>query len=789
MAISSVLMSVGSFIAKGAAAIVKGAAIAASNVASKFIFGGIAIAASALTSKTSAQNGIASSPTYQSVQYTQTNPDLPLPIIYGTVKTAGNIIWQNNQEKFSQKIIAFSEGEITAFTDIRINDIPISSIQGIQVEKYYGTNDQLIAAVAPGALQIEKTSNVGSLKNVAYLALTVFNDEKISSSYNLTTVIVGKKIRVYTSKNEYTVKYSENPAWVLFDFLTSYNGLGLALNEQSEIDDNLISKLFDINSFLEAAAYCDEIVGRTPRFTFNMIFDTQTSVRALLDEIYRSCRGGLFFKNGLLQFKIDKPEHVSKVFKREDISNEIFKSISSEEHYDILKCVYISPEHEWQKVEAFAEIPDYRNGVPIENTINIFSCTNFNQASRLAWYYSNSKSLQPYFGSFETDYRAYDLEVGDVIKFDSPLMGIDNYKVKVTQVTDDGYGTYTVSWQTYDERLYQDTLGSLEPRVLITKLNDLYIYPPDIENFNVTQSKNLFNFSWEKIDNVTYEIRQGSQWDSAKIIAKNIFNNFYSCEIDSSGFYTFLIKANNKYNYSENAVSDIISVEYVPKQNIVLEQKILNLKGLFYQTYLYNGILKLKTDNLLWEKTYDVWDSNEKNTYTINNFWGAKTYKYGYFESEVFDLGKVFENISSINFKAVGNYEILFKYSDSLSSLQEKDFITFSKGKYSYRYFQIKVILKTENNEISNIQNLILNIDVPDKTANYLIEITNAENGFRLNYEDIGFYAIPGITATVTDTNAYAVTAEKTPTNAKIYAINKYGEKINAKIDVQLFGY
>ncbi len=794
MAISSVLLTVGTTLLKGAIIAVKGVmAGAAKTMFAKFIYGGIMAATSVLATKSalsSSKTGMSASPTYQNLKYTQTNPDLPLPIIYGTVLTAGNLIWQNSDyDKFSQKIIAFAEGEIQGYSDIRINDIPVSDITGTQIEYFYGSSNQIIASVAPGSSQLQKAANVGSLKNVAYLALTVFNNEKIASNYNLTALVHGKKIRVYSSANEYTVQYSENPAWILLDFLTSYNGLGLALNESGEIDESLIASVFDMQSFLESAAYCDEIVLNKPRFTFNMIFDTQTSVRTLLDEIYRSCRGGLFLKNGLLQFKIDKAEPISKVFKEEDISNEVFKAVPSEELCDILKCVYISPEHEWQKVEAFAEIPEYRSGVPIENSIEILSCTNFEQASRLAWYYSNSKRLQPYYGSFETDYRAYDLEVGDVIKFNSMLMGIEGYKVKVTQITDDGT-TFTVNWQTYDERLYADTLGSLEPRLIVTKLNDLYVYPPDIESFNVIQSGNLFNFAWKNIDNVTYEIRQGNEWYSAKVVASNLSDNFYSCSIDSTGLYTFLIKAFNRYNYSKNSAVDLIAVDYVPEQNIILHQNILTAKGSFNQTTLYQGVLKLQINNLKWKKYNSVWKEKELEEYTIQGLWGANTFETGDFISEIFDLGRSFKNISAINYNSVGNAKILFRFADDIPTLQQREFTTFIKGEYSYRYFQVKIILNTEKNRISYIKDVILSIDVPDKTASYSIEITDAQNGYVLNYSDIGFYSIPGIVATVTDSiYAYASTSNKTPTSAVIHAISNDGSKTSAKVDIQLFGY
>ena len=85
---------------------------------------------------------------------------------------------------------------------------------------------------------------------------------------------------------------------------------------------------------------------------------------------------------------------------------------------------------------------------------------------------------------------------------------------------------------------------------------------------------------------------------------------------------------------------------------------------------------------------------------------------------------------------------------------------------------------------------MILTIDVPDKTATYSIVVTDAQNGYDLNYSEVGFYATPGIVATVTDSiYSYASTANKTPSSAKIYAISNDGAKTTGKIDVQLFGY
>ena len=92
------------------------------------LFGGVAL--SIMTKKNGA---VYSSPTYDGVKQTQTNQDLPVPLLYGTCKLAGNRIWQDEEAtKTVKRIVAFAEGEITGFDDIKLNDIPISEISGIK---------------------------------------------------------------------------------------------------------------------------------------------------------------------------------------------------------------------------------------------------------------------------------------------------------------------------------------------------------------------------------------------------------------------------------------------------------------------------------------------------------------------------------------------------------------------------------------------------------------------------------------------------------------------------------
>lgn len=798
-------------IAIGALTVTWGAAIKG-----LIIFGGIAL--SLTTSKKGGDYG-ANSATYSSgILQTQTNQDLPIPMLYGTVKLAGNRIWQDDDAtKTIKRIVGFAEGEITEFTDVRLNDIKSGEIKGISVNKYLGTSTQLVDSIVGKKTHEERAEIVGSLRNLAYLAVSVPRSNDIDANYNLTSIVKGRKIRVYASPNptSYVIKYSENPAWVMLDFLTSYNGLGLCLNNDGTINDDAVLELFDIQSFIEAADFCDEEIEYTnedgikktyPRFTFNMIFDSQTSARDLIDEIYRSCRGGLFTKNGKLQFKIDKAEAVSKVFTADDIvkGSETFSTIPTEEHYDILKLVYISPDHEWQKVEAFAEIPDYRDGVPIEHSVNCYSVTNFQQASRLAWYYVNSKRLCPYFGSFKTDYRAFDLEVGDVIKFDSLLMGLDGYLAKVTSVIDDGAGTFTINWRTYDKRLYSDELGSKEPRILVSNLKDSYGFPDDIQSFNVVQNQKIVEFAWTSVQGVdiTYEIRRGEIWENSSVIASNISNTNYAINLNSKGIYKYWIKAKNKYNYSKNATSDILNVQYVPSLNEVVTSNILDdPQGEFSNTKIYNNKLKLKS-SIKWGKLNDFWQKAGARYYADSNGkWATVTVNTGYYISQVFDLGASLTNIVSFNYSLYSTEEnqsitLEWRYSDD--NVTWSDWLLASSGSYQFRYYQTRITFNNQNGAMMWLNNLVMNVDVPDRNETYTNRaIENAAEGIKIIYKEDPeskqaapfIKAEPHVLVTPFNTNAYPDVIESKPEYCVVKLYTNEGIETTGNINISVSGY
>ncbi len=75
--------------------------------------------------------------------------EIPVPVIYGTVRYAGNVIWQTDPGQTIQQIIALCEGEIQSLTNIKINNQPVASFSGVSVDAYTGTATQVVDARAP----------------------------------------------------------------------------------------------------------------------------------------------------------------------------------------------------------------------------------------------------------------------------------------------------------------------------------------------------------------------------------------------------------------------------------------------------------------------------------------------------------------------------------------------------------------------------------------------------------------------------------------------------------------
>jgi len=777
--------------------------IAATAVVASVIYGGNAISKTLASKKES----YASSPTYEfNILQTQTNNQLPIPLIYGENKLAGNRLWQQyrNNNTIIDRIVAFGEGEIDSISDVRLNDLAISDISGVSYCLYTGASGQIVDSIVPGDLTT-RIQTVGSLKNLAYIALSVTASEKIRGDYNLTAIVKGRKVRVYSTENAYTVKYSNNPAWCLLDFLTSYNACGIGLSGSGARDDASIRDFIDINSFIEAASFCDETVNGAPRFAFNMIIDSQAQRREIIEEFKKACRGALTIKGKQLQLKIDMPQSPVKSIASQDLiaGTEQFYSLPKDENYDRIVIKYRAKAQEWAICEAIAEKPQFDNIPPIEHTVNIYSVTEHEQASRLAWYYLNKIARERAFGYFETDYRAFDLEIGDLIEFSDNLMNYSSKLVKVTKLIDKNDGTFGVSWREYDESVYSDAMGSIAPVTMLCALNDAYVTPEDVAGFCATIMMNTINLTWTGFSDssMTYEIRLGDDWDSGQLIATNISANTIYVPITATGLKKFMIKAKSKYNfYSKTESVAVLYIENIQSINTILTQDLLNTQnGTKIGLKNYNGVLKPLATGV-WTKLMPR--TAQPPFADSNGRWAQNVAQSeSSFTTNMYDIQGRFVSLVSLSqqFNPTTDTQTLStQISTSIDGNGWSDWKEYADGSFDFRYYRIKFVIKNPDKQPWALLSANLSIDVPDRDEIYKnILVNDLTNGvtivFATNEQSRikkDFIATPSIVANINGTSVgYCVITQKSPQSLTIRTFNGTNTAVAATCDIHVKGY
>jgi hypothetical protein len=433
----------------------------------------------------------------------------------------------------------------------------------INLNKYLGDGVQLIDSRVLGDTQEDKAKTVGGLRNDVYVALDAKASNELSGDFNLTAIIKGKKIKVYSSKYAWTVQWSNNPIWIILDFLTSPNGVGIKNIEEQ----------IDIDSFIEAAAYCDELVtystGYTEkRFTLNLILDEKKSRLDWLLDMMMSCRAYPVFQNGKLAVMIEKPQDVVQVFDADDISNVELWWLPMEEIADVVHLTYIDPEYDWTKVIASATATKPLRDFPNIAEQDILGVTSFHQASCLSWFYLNQSTTATQFIKFSTNKRALCRSIGDVIEVIEPVMemkeaGRSGKRYRIVSLAEAQDNKIEITAREYNENLFSNTLGSALPTVNLSNLPNPFRTPPEIQSVkSINQYYYVLNkaiVSYVDIEVVMpeysfpfkliiYKRKVGEQWEFVTYSNSSTF----SVDVDANYTYEFLIKVENHRGITSN---------------------------------------------------------------------------------------------------------------------------------------------------------------------------------------------------------------------------------------------
>jgi hypothetical protein len=547
------------------------------------------------------------------------------------------------------------------------------------------------------------------------------------------------------------------------------------------------------------------------RYAFNMVFDSDWSIRDAIEEVKKNCNGALVFKGEKLQFKLDKAESSVQVFTSEDIiagSEEIFP-LPKEEHYDICKIEYVSPDYEYAKVQAQAERATFFNTPGIAHDIQVYSVTNHNQAARLAWQYLNRNVLCPIMGKFTTDMRAYDREIGDVITLSDVLMGYSSKLVKITSIIDGSDGLLDIYWREYDADLYNDELGDLEPELTATNAFNINAYPGNVEGFTAKVFLNSILFTWQPVasSKSKYEIREGGSWDDSILIASAVSGLTASTELYGIGTKTYWIKAISEYGiYSQTADSDSITITDVFLRNNVVETDLINTgTTTASDCHISNDKLKpdILADTYFTDETPDTWaDSGTRYYADTNNRWSYDCENSSYFETDEIDLGADLQSIWFLNYDFYNGGDtqntvtFYWKYKIDGGSYQA-EWVEFAPGSFLCRYAKFKIEFSNPNNVLSLLQNCYATADVPDRTEFYN-DLSGPNTGLTVTFATHEqskiakpFTVAPAVVITPEDDSKTLtpVWTNRTKSEVTIYLYDKNDNKVAGTVDMTCKAY
>jgi len=216
-------------------------------------------------------------------------------------------------------------------------------------------------------------------------------------------------------------EYSNDPAWVLYDLLTTSKGFG----------DHIDSTQLDVYSFYSASVYCSEQVddmtgtGNTEaRFSTNVVLNTQRDAYSLINDLSSVMRVMPFYSAGVINISQDRPTDPSYIYNLSNVTAEGFSYSNSSKSTKatVVNVGYFDNETQqidYETVEDTALQAKY--GVVVRN-LKGFATTSRGQAARLGKWFLYTQSNEAELVSFKTSIESGTIvRVGTIISVQDPM--------------------------------------------------------------------------------------------------------------------------------------------------------------------------------------------------------------------------------------------------------------------------------------------------------------------------------------------------------------------------------
>lgn len=406
--------------------------------------------------------------------------------------------------------------------------------------------------------------DVGGYPNLAWIRTDLVASSRLSGSNpTINSVIRGMRVKVFRNGSWFT-EYSENPAWIIRDFLTSERyGTGAYITED----------MLDDDSFKEVANYCDEEVEyvdengnkqKTARYKLNIILDSQKAPIEHLSSML-AVFGGFITFGSQIALKIEKAEVPVYAFDDSTIVKDSVSigQTSLDDTPNRYKIGYFDPSQLWTEVKVVVEdleMQEEQEGKITEKTVTLAGCTSQNQALRIGRLYRDLNKVCSLTISFSVATQGMMLECGDVVTV--TYGGIfTKMPFRITQIEETNTGIYQLTCRQYNASIYNDSLGAQIVNPGYINNNSSYTKIPPIVSGLKLKENTVTNA------NGTLQIGFDATWDE---IYYEYFDH-YEVSYSTDG-YKYIVGTNTFDNtaYVTNLVKGkyYVSVQIVTKDGI-----------------------------------------------------------------------------------------------------------------------------------------------------------------------------------------------------------------------------
>jgi len=387
-------------------------------------------------------------------------------IVYGTVKKSGSLLYASttgDDNKFLHLVIALASHEIQSIDKVFFNDVAIdlsSDIDGsgnvntgtyngkARIKTKLGTADQ----TADSDL-VSENSNITSnhrFRGIAYLYIRLEYDVDVypNGIPNISALIQGKKVLDYRTS---TTAYSSNPALIVYDYLTSSDGMNASTSE------------IDTTSFTSSANDCEDSITLSDASTQNR-YDCHGVVTLdrkpieIIEDILSSCIGTLTYEQGKFVLKVGKGRSSVKTITEDDLAGEISVRAKPKRQdlYNQVKGVFADEDNNYVATDfPVQEDTTYQtaDGETISREIQLNYTTNIAMAERIALVLLK-QSRQMMTVNMIAKPTLLNLSVGDIVSLTMDKLGFSSKNFIVTTHTLNENLTVNLTLQEYSSTVY-----------------------------------------------------------------------------------------------------------------------------------------------------------------------------------------------------------------------------------------------------------------------------------------------------------------------------------------------